>query len=601
MCSTQKKDTENNLPDDQLIELAFLRNIQNAFLKNYPNGAFFLYNDEFKYIFADGEAFNKAGLKSEQVTGRSVKEVFPDLWPEIKDYLVKGLNNEKAYYEVEYKGHYYSNQVIPVESDNDNRQAIVISRDITKQKQIEIELIRAKELAEENERRYRLIAENTSDGIFTTNKNGQITYSSPAYCMQLGYSEKEILTHNPESIYNIVHPLDRDRVFDEIYKAIADKRDDLIYSFRARHKDGHYIWREDHARFNFDISGELISTNVICRDISDRRKTEDLINRLNKAIESSKACIVITDTEGNIEYANPFFSVRTGYQPHEYLGKNSSILKTDYHNKSYYENLWKTIKSGKTWEGEFRNRSKYGETYWEQVVISPIIDNQNQIISFVAVKTDISELKRIEKEVVKEKEKAEENEIKFSAAFYTSPDAVTITKLNGEYVDVNEGFTALSGYTSKEVLGRLSSEINIWADMNDRKIIVNGLKEDGIVENVEATFLTKNGDLIYCLVSAKIIKIKNEPYILMLSKNITDRKKIQNDLIIAKEKAEESDRLKSAFLKNISHEVRTPMNAISGFANLLLSPDLPAEKRKEFNGIIQKSVRKFLLKMNLKK
>jgi len=212
------------------------------------------------------------------------------------------------------------------------------------------------------------------------------------------------------------------------------------------------------------------------------------------------------------------------------------------------------------------------------------------ILQIVAVRV-AHEIERnnYEHELIDKTKKAEESENKFKAAFYTSPDSVSISTLNGEYVEINEGFTRISGYTETEVLGKTASEINIWAVPEDRNTFVETLRKNDYIENFESSFRTKNGTIVPALVSARIIMLKNEPFILAVTRDITERKKYESELLIAKEKAEESDRLKSAFLANMSHEIRTPMNGILGFSNLLSEPGLESEEQQAYIKIIQKS------------
>jgi len=199
------------------------------------------------------------------------------------------------------------------------------------------------------------------------------------------------------------------------------------------------------------------------KGITEHKQAEESLIKLKTAIEKSEVSVVITDSKGNIEYANPFFTELTGYSVDEYIGQNPKVLKTDYHPKEFYEKLWNTIVSGKTWKGEFYNRKKNGEFYWENAIISPIQNDKNIITHIVAIKTDI-----------------------------------------------------------------------------------------------------------------------------------TEAKKTSSELIIAKEKAEESDKLKSAFLANMSHEIRTPMNGILGFSELLKSPNLSGDQQQKYIEVIEKSGNRML-------
>jgi len=132
-------------------------------------------------------------------------------------------------------------------------------------------------------------------------------------------------------------------------------------------------------------------------------------------------------------------------------------------------------------------------------------------------------------EKIKEKALVESEE-KYRVAFSASPDSVNINKLNGRYVEINDGFTRLMGYTKEDVIGVLSSEIKIWAILEDREKLIKILKEKGHVENLESVFRCKDGSLKTGLMSAHIINIKNEPHILTITRDISSRKKTEDAL-----------------------------------------------------------------------
>ncbi|MDA3835649.1 MAG: PAS domain-containing protein, partial [Spirochaetales bacterium] len=126
-------------------------------------------------------------------------------------------------------------------------------------------------------------------------------------------------------------------------------------------------------------------------DITERRETEENLIRLSTAIEQSPEAIVITDTEGNIQYINPAFEKTTGYTEKEALGQTPRILKSEEHPASFYKNLWNTISSGNVWEGRFINKCKNGSLFTEEASIAPVKDSDGQIVNYVAVKRDITE------------------------------------------------------------------------------------------------------------------------------------------------------------------------------------------------------------------
>nr|MCU0874458.1 PAS domain S-box protein [Pirellulaceae bacterium] len=127
-----------------------------------------------------------------------------------------------------------------------------------------------------------------------------------------------------------------------------------------------------------------------------RRQAEDRLRLLFHAVEQSPAMITITDPAGSIEYVNPRFTALTGYTLDMVLGRNSRILKSGHTSPAEYERLWKTIAAGGEWWGEFSNRRKNGELFWESAAISPVRDDLGQITHFIKVAEDITERKRMD-------------------------------------------------------------------------------------------------------------------------------------------------------------------------------------------------------------
>jgi PAS domain S-box-containing protein len=143
-------------------------------------------------------------------------------------------------------------------------------------------------------------------------------------------------------------------------------------------------------------------------DITEGRIAQDQVRKLSRATENSPASVVITDKEGTIEYVNPFFCEVTGYSAEEAIGNNPRVLKSGNLPESFYKNMWQTILSGKTWRGDFINRKKNEEEFWESASISPIKDSEGEITHFVAVKQDITERKHMEEELIQAKQAADD-------------------------------------------------------------------------------------------------------------------------------------------------------------------------------------------------
>lgn len=145
-----------------------------------------------------------------------------------------------------------------------------------------------------------------------------------------------------------------------------------------------------------DGRGKLLGALIIFRNITERKENELRLRHLTQAVEQSPASVLITDFHGNITYVNPYFTDLTGYAPGEVIGKNPNVLQSGYTPDEVYREMWHTIQSGQTWHGEFLNRKKNGDLYWENVVIAPVMDQEGHIVSFIAVKEDITERKRAE-------------------------------------------------------------------------------------------------------------------------------------------------------------------------------------------------------------
>ncbi|HOW16795.1 MAG TPA: PAS domain S-box protein, partial [bacterium] len=150
---------------------------------------------------------------------------------------------------------------------------------------------------------------------------------------------------------------------------------------------------------------EYILENFI--DISSLKKAEPELRKLSGAVTQSPATVVITDLNGNIEYVNPKFTSVTGYTVQEAMGQNPRILKSGETPDEEYKKLWDTIRSGKEWRGEFRNKRKDGSFFWEAASIAPIMDESGNIVNYLAVKEDITQKKEVELELKKTREALE--------------------------------------------------------------------------------------------------------------------------------------------------------------------------------------------------
>ena len=256
------------------------------------------------------------------------------------------------------------------------------------------------------------------------------------------------------------------------------------------------------------------------------RRRDALLNKekLARGIEQSPASIIITDVDGNIEYVNPKFLDITGYTLRDVLGRNPRILKTGHTSPAEYENLWQTISSGRDWRGELLNRRKDGSTYWELASISPIRDEDGDIISYVAVKEDITERKMHEQQLAQSQEL-------FAKTFQSSPNLVALSHPDtGVHIDVNEAWLETLQFKREEVIGKTAFELGIWADLHDREAIITELETRGHLRNYEARLKSKTGQIIECIISSEPIDLDHQPMVLWTANDITERKQFEREI-----------------------------------------------------------------------
>ncbi|TLX73731.1 PAS domain S-box protein [Labilibacter sediminis] len=196
------------------------------------------------------------------------------------------------------------------------------------------------------------------------------------------------------------------------------------------------------------------------KEIEQRIKSEKKLLKLSKAVEFSPSSVVITDVNGNIEYVNNKFTEVTGYSSEEAVGINPKVLKTDYHPQSYYKKLWSTIIKGNDWSGEFCNRKKNGDIYWESALISPVLDDNNRITHFVAIKEDITLRKQQEEEIITSRKRLE-------SLFENMPSGFAEHEIicdeqgkafDYRFLSINPSFKKQTGLTD-DVIGKTIKEI----------------------------------------------------------------------------------------------------------------------------------------------
>ena len=251
------------------------------------------------------------------------------------------------------------------------------------------------EALRESESLYRSILEASPDAIIIADKTGRVLMVSPAARKLYGSQKDEDYLGRP--IIDFIAAEDRSAAASNLRRRLQGLLSGTT-EYRGHRLDGTSFDIEVNSAVIRDVEGRPMRIVFIVRDISERKRAEETIRKGFTALEQCPVSVVITDTQGSIEYVNPHFTEVTGYTLAEALGHNPRILKTGELAPEVYEELWKTILAGKVWRGEFHNRRKNGELFWEQASISPIRNAQGVVTSFVAVKEDITERKASEEE-----------------------------------------------------------------------------------------------------------------------------------------------------------------------------------------------------------
>ncbi len=259
--------------------------------------------------------------------------------------------------------------------------------------QLEAEQVRLNERLHDSEERYHSVADFTYDWEYWLGSDGQFRHVSPSCERVTGYAAQAFID-NPALLDEIIHPDDRIRWANHVHAIEGGEVEPI--DLRIIHRNGQERWISHVCRHMFSETGQPLGQRASNRDITVRKQVEEKLRQLSRAVEQSPATIVITDTTGSIEYVNPKFSQLTGYTPAEAIGQNPRVLKSGQTPPETYPQLWQTLTAGREWRGEFVNRKKNGELYYESASISPISNEHGVTTHYVAVKEDITERKRVE-------------------------------------------------------------------------------------------------------------------------------------------------------------------------------------------------------------
>jgi PAS domain S-box-containing protein len=397
-------------------------------------------------------------------------------------------------------------------------------------------------------------------------------YSSPGMYDIYEVTSEEVVI-DASKVFTRIHPDDYDYIVESI---TYSSKNQTLYSsdFRVILPKQGLRWRHCDAKPELLDDGSTLWHGIIT-DITEKKLAEEKIREQQLLFETMFNTIndgvVITDTNKQIMFANAGMKSTFGYLPEELIGKSAELLYGDikefstngefvfHENSSNSNNVYTTLYKNKL------NHTFPGETFGAK-----LYDAKGTWIGNLGIMRNISERIKYIQELQLAKKEAEQNEKQFAAAFYSHPFPLSIITIpEGKILAVNDVCCNFYGYTREQILNSSTEDLQIWDDDSSRRKALQEIASTGKLKLLEAKARIASGEIRTILLSAESIVWKEKNCIITSTIDITERKLLELELIKAKEKAEESDRLKTAFLQNMSHEIRTPMNAIMGFSELL--------------------------------
>ncbi|BAY47674.1 multi-sensor signal transduction histidine kinase [Scytonema sp. HK-05] len=411
----------------------------------------------------------------------------------------------------------------------------------------------AQEKLQESEARYKAILDAIPDLMFRISRDGK-------YLDFKGEGANVTIPRNEIVGKNLQDLLPPDVAL-KSQKAIAKTLDSKTLQTCEYQLPTPLGMRDYEARLVVSGQDEVLA---IVRDITERKQTEvalrNLAQKFTKVFRSSPNPISIsTLAEGRYIEVNDSFVKQAGYEPHEAIGRTAFDLNIWVNESDRTTVLQELQKHGVIRNMEFEFRRKSGEI--RTGLFSAEVIDLDGIPCLLSVNHDITERKKGELAL-------RESEEKFSKAFRSSPNPITILTLkDGRYVEVNDTFLQITGFRREEVIGRTRNELNLWVNPSDSARIQQMLEEQGFIRNLEMELYTKPGQPRVVLFSAEVITLGGEPCMLCVTNDITERKQAEELLRLSSKRdrllAQTLSRIRSSL--NLDQILQTTVNEVRQF------------------------------------
>jgi PAS domain S-box-containing protein len=510
--------------------------------------------------------------------------------PDIKQFRKQG---EEYGYDVD--AYLEALEKVPVVTEKKFKEALGFLSEmaimLAEQGLTELQIRKAAQTVFESEAKFRGIFENVQDVFFEITLDKVILEVSPSIenLSKGQYKRDYLIGKSLSEIYS--NPEERKILLEELHKSgsVTD------YEINFSNRDGSIIPCSISARIQFDKDGKPFKIISSMRDISERKLVEKALKeseeKYKNIVENIADVIFVLDGEGFIKYISSNIKTVLGYSPESTINKHFTKYVYPKDMKKSIEGFQSHMNGGIIPQ-EFRMVKKNGELIWVSILGKPKKGEKG--IIFSGVLRDITDKKQAE-------EMLKLSEERFNLAMNASQDGIFDWNLITNDIYYSPGWKSMLGYEDHE----LPNDISIWENMTDPVDVKKSREKQNkvLAKNLDRFVLEfkmkhKKGHWVNILSHAETVFNESGKAIRMIGthKDISERKQAENDLKIknqelieAKEKAEESDRLKSAFLTNMSHEIRTPMNGILGFADLLKEPELSGEEQHKYINIIENS------------
>jgi PAS domain S-box-containing protein len=308
------------------------------------------------------------------------------------------------------------------------------------------------------------------------------------------------------------------------------------------------------------------------------RKQSMRLTLFAKAVEQNGSMVIVTDPNGIISYANTRAISDLGYSFDELIGQHTRTFNAGQTSTHVYQNMWKTIQGGETWQGELLNQRKDGQTFWVQATISPIRDARGQIEGYMSIEQDITLFKNAleENEEVREQLLTAIEAVDDVFALFDKDEHLILWNSRCQIMFDGVQDLIRPGITFRELLEQ-GARRGQYGEIHDI---------DGFVESRLASFRAASGETEILLGNGTWLLGSDRKTAdggrVMLRVDITKMKEAEEALREASKLADRANQAKSAFLSSMSHELRTPLNAILGFAQMMqIMPNHPLSKQQE--------------------